>query len=255
MSGWLKPAGWPDPNRDVVALMVAAREEAVERGHCWLGLEHLLMALPRIRGGGRMTDAVRLRLSSINPGVLEQLSIGLTEAPGEPDPTPWTRGLGVALQPGFDLDHIWRTIAESLHAGLESLLGDLLPTVDDDGVQTRPPTGVRAMPVARRHTPDARLALVWGPRGGAALAPRRGAILGRASAETDIDLYDGTPVTDRSLSRTHLRWLSWGEVEMLREGLALHQGGQRLVLRSGRVEVGPGDILQLTQATWIEVLR
>lgn len=251
----MRPQGWPAPGRDVRPLLETASVLARQRHQCWLGLEHLLEALLECRGGGVMTDAVRLRLARVNRGALQQLGTGFPTSELAPTPTPWLAALGGVLEPVFDMDALWRAVAGSLHPGLEILFGEELPIVDEDGVSTRPPTGMRAIPLAARGEESAVMTLIWGPRGGALVNPKRGDVLGRASEKTDIDLYQGCPITDRSLSRTHLKWLGWGEIEMLRDGMGLHRGGERMLLDPGRHEIGPGDLLQLTQGTWLHVLR
>jgi len=255
----MRPRGWPAPGRDARPLLEAATAIARERGQCWLGLEHLLEGLRECREGGSMTDAVRLRLARVNRGVLQQFGTGFPVSELPPEPTPWMVALGGVLEPTFDMDALWRAVAESFHPGMEVLFGDELPIVSVDGSSHRPPTGIRAVPLAVRSREAGEekvaLTLVWGPLGGAGFAPKRGNVLGRASENTDIDLYEGCPVRDGSLSRTHLKWRGWGEIEMLRDGMGLHRGGERMLLDPGRHEIGPGDLLQLTQSTWLHVLR
>jgi len=255
----MRPQGWPAPGRDARPLLEAATSIARERGQCWLGLEHLLEGLLECREGGGMTDAVRLRLARVNRGVLQQFGTGFAVSDLPPTPTPWLAALGAVLEPIFDMDALWRAIAGSFHPGLEVLLGEELPIVELDGASHRPPTGIRAVPLSVRGRDPGQtkisLTLVWGPRGGAGFSPKRGDVLGRASDSTDIDLYAGCSVRDGSLSRTHLKWRGYGEIEMLRDGMGLHRGGERMLLDPGRHEIGPGDLLQLTQSTWLHVLR
>ncbi|MEQ1571948.1 MAG: hypothetical protein ABMA64_40345, partial [Myxococcota bacterium] len=91
--------------------------------------------------------------------------------------------------------------------------------------------------------PAAALEVVLGPEDGRVLRLRPGEVVGRATGgRADVPLYvEGA--TDPRLSRTHLRWLGDGQLELLS---AARIGGRQV---GGRISLQVGDRLALTRAT------
>ena len=132
----------------------------------------------------------------------------------------------------------WPALAET--EALRELGGEGIAARTDPGTddQTLTAWTARRDPMA----PARSLEVVLGPEDGRVLVLAPDQTLGRAGGGADHALY-ADRASDRRLSRTHLRWLGDGEIELL--GPA-RLGEERV---EGRVQLRVGDRLALTPAT------
>ena len=98
--------------------------------------------------------------------------------------------------------------------------------------------------------------MLGGPEDGRVLRLDVGDELGRASPDSAVQhtLYGGTALTDRHLSRRQLRWLGEGGVALLARARELRRPSGSAPLEGGTAQVYVGDVLALTQVTWLRGL-
>ncbi|MCB9743965.1 MAG: CHAT domain-containing protein [Alphaproteobacteria bacterium] len=254
-AGW-RPEGWPRPAPEAAALLLGARELAERRGHGFVGLEHLCLALERAPGGGPLTARVRVKLGDAPARLLARLSRLEPQPEGQPDwrGTPRLRRWAGTLPPGFDLDALWRCVAEDPHHGLHALVdGGLLPP--EQSPETVDPSLFFGEAPARESGPRGfgpagALELIGGPEDGRVLRLRPGQSLGRAweGAGAAPSLYAGTALGDRRLSRKALTWVGPGQLQLHRPAV-LERWGQRQELRAPALSLSIGEQLLLTRST------
>ncbi|MEQ1508278.1 MAG: hypothetical protein ABMB14_38965, partial [Myxococcota bacterium] len=89
-----------------------------------------------------------------------------------------------------------------------------------------------------------RFELVGGPEDGRTILPRSGDAIGRAGGDAQIALYADSRLTDRRLSRSHLRW-DGARFQASRPIQVIAADGPRDPAAPPRV----GDVLVVTTAT------
>ena len=244
--GRWRPEGWPAPDPEAASLLRAARSLAEQTNAGFVGLEHLLGALPSWEGGGPATRALRYLAGLRGSGVRRHLE-GLqpvTDGPAPLGPTPRLRGLGASLAEGFGPEQLWTALWQDPY---QPLATELAPDPGHlgDGPETlrTPVSTVVAGPVRD-------LEVQGGPEDGRRLGLTPGVDVGRSAARSgpDVALYAGSPLTDPRLSRRHLTWLGEGKVSLHRK-TSLTRGGTRRELEPGELDLEVGDVLSLTAAT------
>ena len=133
-------------------------------------------------------------------------------------------------------------VAETVRAALARWQPDGPGPLDPGG------TTLELDPTLPRGVPARALEVVGGPEDGRKVVLSRGQTLGRWSERggPDVGLFEATGAWDAYLSRTHLRWLGEGWVELLRPGRTT----------SGQVVRGPvalvvGQVVWLTPTTGV----
>lgn len=233
------PEGWPAPAADTAGWLGEAARLAEDAGRGFLGVEHLLLALPAGRGALALArHALEARRAPLLAG------LGALQRRGEPAglaPTPRLLRLASALEPGFDADDLWAALAA------EPALAALLDLSSASAAASfRGQTLEAAPPWASGH-PTA-LELVGGPEDGRVLRPAPGEWIGRAEAENPDGLYPRPGPVDPYLSRRHLRWLGEGRVSLARPGRLIRAGeAERAV--AGELALVAGDVLLLSPVT------
>lgn len=263
----------PRPGPGARELLDRAAEIARGAALGYLGVEHLALALiqgPPLRG---IAEHVRMVLTPHHEALrkLRHRYYQVRAPDPRPRPTPRLRRLLAGLPPGFGIDALVEALARDpghlLHAiAATDLLELLAPPRPDAHAGTNATLGPanRSLPhfVPGTDTPgggllpastvpaDA-LEVVGGPEDGLRITPEAGQVIGRWAPVDGpaCGLYRSTTVTDQTLSRTQLRWIGPGRVEIQRPGV--RRGGRppwRLV-PVGPLDIYVGDALFLTPGT------
>lgn len=259
------PAGWPEVADDLLGLLDAAAAVAHREGAAHMGVEHLAMALPEVRGGGLATGLVRSRVLAVGRETWRDLQVGVVSAGPRPEVLPFTPrlvGWGAGLSSGAGLEDFWRVALADPGCGLHALPGDplVLPASDDtlDSATWNP-----GAPAARKLLvgfdavagPARGLESVWGPEDGRRWEMAPGEVLGRASRRSTIahPMYRHTATVDRALHRRQLTWRGQG-VAHLHHAVRRVRRGFSTMLDSGDATFHPGDVVVLTAATWLRIV-
>ena len=244
-----RPAGYPRPSPEAGSLLEMARSLATELGGGYVGIEHLALALERWGGGGARTRSVRF----LTP-YAELRAIVAAFSPTEgssADTRGSTRLRRATLSDGFSGDDLW----EALLSDPGLLLHDLGKFGDVARIAAAPlglstlmsfHDGMMDDEVAR---PAMRLEVVGGPEDGRWFEPKPGETIGRwgdANPPTHA-LYADTAVTDRRLSRQHLRWDGPGNLYCFKK--AWRRRASRSEVVEGELTLLQGDVLVLSPGT------
>ena len=227
-----RPAGWPAVGWEVAELLARARKVATDSG--FLGVEHLLLALPETAPG---------RYRAARQRVLERLGALQSSRATEIQVTPRLIALGAVVPEGCQLPELWDLLEVYAPETLRVLVGYSMPTgLTTPGGETRNPQEEK-----QRTEPATGLELVTGPEDGRILSLVPGDVIGRWSAKSTAAhmLYATSQVEDSYLSRTHLKWMGEGRVALLRPCVELPRG--EAVIERGR-------LLALTQLTWVRAI-
>lgn len=239
------------PGVGLASTLERAWGEARRRGHGWLGVEHLALALdPR-----QLSDPRLRQLLRVYQGPIERRLQQFEPAPApEGRLSPRLRSALDRLSEGFEVDDLVGVLLADLPAPLGLRLGLVGGSVPMDpfggGLVDDAATRDTGSPDLLGDGPACRLEVVGGPEDGARLELRPGVVLGRWSegGELGLALYRDAGGVDGFLSRRHLAAQAEGRVELLRPARALiGEGAPRRV--SGVVELRPGHLLALTEAT------
>ncbi len=243
-----RPAGLARPSPEAASLLETARTLATELGGGYVGVEHLALALERWGGGGVRTRSLRF----LCPYAELRAIIGAftpTEASSQDDKGT-SRFRRVALSDGFSADELWASLLDDPGLVLHDLgkFGEIARAAAPTGLSTLMSfhDGLVDEEVAR---PAVRLEVVGGPEDGRWFEPHAGETIGRwgdASPPTHA-LYADTAVTDRRLSRQHLRWEGAGRVFCFKKVWRRRAG--RAEAFEGEVILLEGDVLVLSPGT------
>lgn len=236
------PEGWPIPRADAAAWLHAAQLDALRRTDGYVGLEHLLRTVTGVVGGETCAATLR-RCAAMWLRPYEEASAGLLPQGGHAAdlrPTPRLRGLGEALRPGFSLEGL---AAAVLGQPTLTPLGAVPGDSKFDTLRTLESSAPPAAPEATA------LEVVGGPEDGRIIELAGEFVLGRAGGQADVQLYAGTRLTDRKLSRRHLEW-SGGR---LRSERSLEVHGPEGV-REGGAPLRHGDLIAVTGSTRLRAL-
>ena len=253
------PPSWPSPDAEAAEWLAAAHKEARRRAEGYLGVEHLLRALMRIDGGGVVAAAVRrvaprwlepydrsaaalVPQQAPLPGQGPPTSYGSAPSPPTPSgddllPTPRLTAFGESLQEGFGVDALALALGSlgPLVVG-EVAVSETVDTVEEEG------------------GPANALAILGGPEDGRILRPSPADVIGRAGGAAQIELYLHTRLTDRKVSRAHLRWEGEGMLFALaRVHVRSRSSDQTSV--TGPLPISVGDEIALSEGTRIIGLR
>jgi len=246
----------PDLHRaapNAAAVLSRAAELATAQG--FLGLEQLALALARMPDLPALLALIQPQLATFGARTAGFQPTGLSEL----RVTPRLQALLTGLADGFDLLALVRAMAASRPVRLDlprlggfvRELGPMSETLG--GESTAPGRAAGRRPVGA----GIELEVLGGPDDGlvCVLAEER-PLLGRWDPQGDQPdvsvLFAGSGATDLAVSRRHLRWVRGAEVEALapaslrRDGVIWPMGAS--------VALRPGDLIELGQATRLEVL-
>lgn len=257
---WHLPAppalpGWPaDP--ELNDLLRAALAQAQARGHGWLGVEHLALALDPLRlRGPRLRDLLRRHQA--------ELASRLDRFTAAPGPTgacsPRLEAARRRLPDRFGLDELVEALVAELPDSLAIRLGLRRPALPDLGSMepeaSDSATREESLDPPLSALPPVGFEVLGGPEDGRRLALRPGEVLGRASEghRLAVALYENRGGVDEFLSRTHLRAEGEGRYLLLRPGDML-LGEEKIRAPSGPVVLRGGQVLGLTRATLLLAL-
>ena len=258
------PTGWPRCAPEVSVLLEAARALALQHGSGFVGVEHLVLALPQAPGGGRVTVRARQTLTGLRDALMHHLGFYLASGTHSGDPSPTARLLSYAdrLHAGFNLDDLWEVIFADGAYGLAVVTQrDLLLQLQavssgDETIETSAPASLSLDDeLLVGGSPDI-LEAICGPEDGRRLRPKAGHVLGRwskGSPEVEMVLYRDTLAVDRTLSRRHITWRGEATVELVKRAIRIRRG-RREDVPAGPTLVQPGDILVLTPGTSVRAL-
>lgn len=243
-----RPEGWPRPAPDARALLSATAAIAAELGSGFVGVEHVALALERWPGGSGAARMLRLLCprAELRAGLAALTPIEVTGL--DLRGTPRLRRL--MPREGFDGEELLRTLLADPHSPLTDLTGaqDLsrMLTVANASATLG---SLSELQEPSRAVPATRLEVVGGPEDGRLLRVHPGDTVGRwGDAEPPTHaLYADTAVTDRRLSRRHLRWEGPGRVTCLRRSSVRRNRADRAV--EGEIELLAGDVLVLSPGT------
>lgn len=241
--------GFPSPGAASLPLL-----HALGRAQGYLGVEHLLAAAadPELE--------LPPSLASARPS-LQALARSFPPQPlgGAATPSPRLRALAAELPEGFgplDLIRPLAMVPWLARAWDPAARARLLAPGEDDGRGTLPfePVETEAMPSGSGLW----LEVEAGPEDGRILALRSpGEVLGRwdpgCPEVREHRLQADRADADRTLSRTHLRWLGAGRVA-LGGATLLERGGEAPRRVAGELELRAGDRLVLGASTRLRVL-
>lgn len=249
------PPGWPRVSPKLRALLGRAHGLALEWGQAHVGVEHLVQATGA-QVGGPGVRAAYSALMQAGPSFWRGLRALWVQDDAPIHATPRLARLGAQLPEGASVRALWEVMVSDPHSGLHALtdanLAELVVGQLDD-------TATLQVPRARREgrPPATVFEVLWGPHCGQRFAPAPGQHLGRAALKEapELQLYTEGTCTDRKLSRRHLRFLGPGRVERLRAVSVVAAGGVTPPpAEKGVAEVLAGDVLRLTEATWLRAL-
>ena len=225
------PEGVASGDERAAAYWQSARELAEQHGHGFVGVEHLLMALDGVDGGGVHTStARRMRLAGRALSRLGNLSVAAGERTADWRGTPRLRSLE-GLSPGHALEEIWTRLLLNPNRGVQGL--DL--EGDGPGLST---------PARWGRAPAEKLEVVGGPEDGRCVQLHSGEKLGRwwPGRSLDHGLYQECFVEDPSLSRSGaLIWHDGGQVELSTAGSVLRWSTEAMA--PGATRSAAGDVL------------
>ena len=244
-----RPDGWPAPDAEVGAWLTRARDHASARGDGYLGAEHLLSAMDRLSADGpeaRQVRRWRAGALACHEAGTRSLTPQLCERGDRL--TPRLRGWSARLEEGFDAEALCALLSEAPWPGSDA--------EKRSSASAAPPSDETWATAEVSGGPAAALEVVGGPEDGRRLTLAPGETLGRHAPRggPTAALYQGTPLTDRKLSRRHLAWEGHGRVRLLRGGRLLRAGGAS-ALAPGAWELRAGDRLLLTDATGLLALE
>ncbi|MFT6142732.1 MAG: hypothetical protein ACJATT_001722 [Myxococcota bacterium] len=253
-----RPEGWPEPSPTAAEYLHTAYLLAQQAGVGFVGLEHLALALENEEEPPPNAAVMKEVFARRGEDLRTRLA-GLVPAPDRVanwSGTARLRAYGGLLTPGFDVDDVWELIAADTANGLHEVAGRPLGTLlaSHSAVSLRPIVWGPILPDIDRNIPVA-LQIVGGPEDGEILQPKVGDVVGRSSESDRIPfpLYATSVLSDRRLSRRHLKWLGEGRVTLARRA-RVRRGPSELVLQAGDYDLNPGDLLRLTRATRLRVL-
>lgn len=241
--------GFPRPGAAAVPLV-----QALGRAQGYLGVEHLLAAA---------ADPELVLSPALAPArpALQALARAFPPQPlgGPATPSPRVRALAAELSDGFGPTELIRTLALVpwlARAWDPAARARLLAPGEDDGRGTLPFEPVEAEPMPTGG--GLWLEVEGGPDDGRILALRSpGEVLGRwdpgCPEVREHRLHTDRDDADRTLSRTHLRWLGAGRVA-LGGATLLERGGAPPRRAAGELELRAGDRLVLGASTRLRVL-
>lgn len=253
------PTGWPRPAPDAAKILDEASQLGRRLGSGFVGLEHLALALARVQASSPRIDRLRYQLGLRREEFHQYLS-NFTPVPERaPDwrGTPRLRRYASRLNRGFDLRELWDTITRDRHHFLREMLQSRVITSygDSTGTETEQSLSDWSLEFVSGQCVNA-LEVVGGPEDGRILRMQAGEVLGRWAdgALCDFPLYQDTMLTDRRLSRRHVRWQGDGRVELLTPVKALVRGSRTEAVNQSVLQLEIGDVLQLTRATWLRAI-
>jgi hypothetical protein len=253
-----RPQGWPIASPDAAAFLTRAHELAVQGNAGFVGLEHFALALHDVEGGGKACGVARFVLSD-RERLTERLRGGLApvdDVEAAWATTPRIREYSVNLPTSFDLEALWRLISADPHHILHVLAkGRLLAHQGRRDSHATLPSHIQFTPGTPLGRPET-LQVVGGPEDGRNIAPNPGDVIGRWAPNAPgvaHTLYMGTSVRDPHLSRQHMTWVGPGTIN-LRKNARVRRGAREIIVRAGDSSIQTGDLLMLTNATWLRAL-
>ena len=251
--GWC-PSDWPRPAPDAASLLEAAYRLAYASSAGFVGLEHLVGALPGVSGGSTLCAQVRFAVSQ-RPSEwrrhLEVLNVVATRSQLGMG-SPRLQRYGQYLSDGFDLEALWEVIRNDPTTPLREVL-----LFHDDPSRGGATLGAVTDTSANKFALATGFEVLGGPEDGRRLHPKTGHSIGRWSdqAQADLLLYATTPLIDPYLSRRHLVWMETGRIELLRSGDRQRGMTPPEPFGPGEVTILEGDILILTKGTRLRGVR
>ncbi len=252
---WRLPVAPPLPgwqgDAEVMALLQGALLQAQRRGHGWLGVEHLALAVEPLRlRDPRLRHLLRLHQAEL--ALLCDRFVGAPAPAGTLSPRLST--VRERLPAGFGLDEFVAELLVTLPGTLAARLGlheappaDLfsLGGSDDLAATREDPAGM-----VISDQPPVGFEVLGGPEDGRRFSLNGGQFLGRASegSRATVALYREAGGVDEFLSRAHLQAQSPGRYLLLRPADHL-LGVERVERPSGPIELHGGQLLALTRAT------
>lgn len=250
-----RPPGWPRVGSELAGLLARMSKTAQDRGHLWVGLEHLWMC-QRPSDGGALSQRMLRALGPFD-SKLERMLFAGAEPGGAAAQglitTPRLRALGAALPDGAELDDVWRALAQDEGHGFNLYASRPLPWLVRWETDASLPSEDRSWAAQRSGALARRLEVLWGPEDGRVIELEAGQILGRwhLSNLADVALYAETAAQDVHLSRQALRWLGPGRatVRSARRWPQIED-----TARIGDLTLLVGEVWLLSGGTWIRTL-
>jgi len=256
---------WPGASPLLRRVLVRAARLAMERQQASIDSISLAIALVQTRasGLGRLYSTLRSYRDREESYPYWQVRSELSRVEAlAPRVRRWSEVLGADATPAQLADRLLADAEQPLAVRyLQSIsAANSQETIDIESTA----------PVCPPHAGRPVLEVLGGPEDGRILMPHTGDHLGRASdeARAEHQLYVGTVGCDGRVSRTHLHivdWQSWCSPDSHFVGTLELKGKPTLRVISPRTrepgyvehgesfQVGPGDVLALTDATWLRV--
>lgn len=242
--GW-SPERIPQGNKEAREYWQKAHLLAKQHGQGFVGVEHLLLALDTIQGGGVHTSkARRLRLAGRAVSRLANLTVAAGDRSPDWRGTPRLRALHRRLNADHSVENIWMGLMLDPNRGVQAL--------DQEGDGPGQST-----PARWGRAPAVKLEVVGGPEDGRCISMATGEKLGRwwPGRSLNHGLYQDCFLEDPVLSRSGaMIWNSDGTITLTRAGWILRWNSEALTPGTTRandglilptVPIEPGESVEL----------